>query len=132
MKYVLDLKDYVTKLDSTEKDHNEIFYRYHILDCENEKVATIWFGQMADSGNIYSVSVRLHNDFYEKFDLYISQKGDKYYPTEYEIVAYQDRFYNDEDVKSHIKNLQLVNLIAHTAMDIFKQEEHTQKYTKGH
>lgn len=132
MKYVLDFKDYCTKVDSDEKDYNESFYRYYILDCDNERVATIWFGQMEDSGNIYSVSIRLINHFNEKFDIYISHKRDDYYPTEYEVIAYQDRFHNDEEMKSHIKNLQLVNLIAHTAMDIFKEEEHTQKYTKGH
>ena len=37
MKYVLDLKDYVTKLNSEEKDYNETFYRYYVLDCNDEK-----------------------------------------------------------------------------------------------
>lgn len=132
MKYVLDLKDYVTKLDSDEKDYNESFYRYYILDCDNERVATVWFSQMEDSGNIYSVSVKLLGAFESKFDLFITHDNKSYYPNEYTVISYQDKFHNDEEIKSHIKNLQLVSLIAHTAMDIFKEEEHTQKYKKGH
>ena len=132
MKYVLDLKDYVIQLNSNEKDYNENFYRYYILDCDNEKVATVWFSQMEDSGNIYSVSIRLSCEFEAKFDLFITHNNESYYPNEYTVISYQDRFHNDEEMKSHIKNLQLVNLIAHTAMDIFKEEEHIQKYKKGH
>ena len=132
MKYVLDLKDYVTKLDSEEKDYNENFYRYYILDCDNERVATVWFSQMEDSGNIYSVSIRLLGVFESKFDLFITHYSKSYYPNEYTVISYQDKFHNDEEMKSHIKNLQLVNLIAHTAMDIFKEEEHTRKYREGH
>ena len=131
MKYVLDLKDYVTKLDSEEKDYNESFYRYYILDCDNERVATVWFSQMEDSGNIYSVSIRLLGTFEAKFDLFITHNDESSYPNEYTIISYQARFHNDEEIKLHIKNLQLVNLIAHTAMDIFKEEEHKQKYLHG-
>ena len=131
MKYVLDFKDYCTKVNSDEKDYNESFYRYYIIDCNNERVASVWFSQMENSGNIYSVSVRLINHLDEKFDIHISYERDKYYPVKYEISMYQNRFCNDEELKNHIKNLQLVNLIAHTIMDIFKEEEHLNKYIKG-
>ncbi len=129
MKYVLDLKDYVTKLDSDKKDFNESFYRYYILDCDDERVATVWFGQMNDNGHIYSVSVNLINHFGEKFDIFVKTKD--YYPNSYEINIYQNRFTDDNGMKSHIKNAQLTNLIAHTIMDIFKEQEHLNKYLKG-
>ena len=132
MRYILDLKDYVTKLDSNEKNYNESFYCYNIIDCDDKVVAKMWFAQMEDSGNIYSVSVRLLGAFESKFDLFITHDSKSYYPNEYTVISYQDKFHNDEEMKSHIKNLQLVNLIAHTAMDILREEEHTQKYTKGH
>ena len=132
MKYVLDLKDYVTKLDSEEKDYNENFYRYYILDCNDERIATVWFSQKEDSGNIYSVSVRILPKEFEGFDIYVTDDAHKYYPQGYEISIPHRKLSNDLDVKEYIKKLQLVNLIAHNVMDILREEEHTQKYTKGH
>lgn len=132
MKYVLDLKDYVTKLDSEEKDYNENFYRYYILDCNDERVATVWFSQKEDSGNIYTVYVRLLYKEFEGFDIYVTDDAHKYYPQGYEISIPHRKLTNDSDVKEYIKKLQLANLIAHNVMDILREEEHTQKYTKGH
>lgn len=132
MKYVLDLKDYVTKLNSDEKDYNDSFYRYYILDCNDERIATVWFSQKEDSGNIYSVSVRILSDEFKGFDIYVTDDAHKYYPQGYEISIPHRKLSNDSDVKEYIKKLQLVNLIAHNVMDILREEEHTQKYTKGH
>lgn len=132
MKYILDLKDYVTKLNSEEKDYNETFYRYYILDCNDERVATVWFSQKEDSGNIYSVSVRILSEEFEGFDIYFTDDAHKYYPQGYEILTPRRNLSDDTDVKEYIKKLQLVNLIAHNVMDILREEEHTQKYTKGH
>lgn len=132
MKYVLDLKDYVTKLNSNEKDYNDSFYRYYILDCNDEKVATVWFSQKEDSGNIYSVSVRILSEEFNGFDIYVTDDAHKYYPQGYEISIPHRKLSDDSDVKEYIKKLQLVNLIAHNVMDILREEEHTHKYTKGH
>ena len=132
MRYVLDLKDYVTKLNSDKKDYNENFYRYYILDCNGEKVATVWFSQKEDSGNIYSVSIKLLPEEFEGFDIYVTDDAHKYYPQAYEISIPHRKLSDDSDVKEYVKKLQLVNLIAHNVMDILREEEHTQKYTKGH
>ena len=132
MKYVLDLKDYVTKLHSEEKDYNESFYSYNIIDCDDKVVAKMWFAQMEDSGNIYSVSIRILPEEFEGFNIYVTDDAHKYYPQGYEISVPHRKLSDDSDVKEYIKKLQLVNLIAHNAMDILREEEHTQKYTKGH
>lgn len=132
MKYVLDLKDYVTKLNSNEKDYNDSFYRYHILDCNDEIIATVWFSQKEDSGNIYSVYIRILPEEFEGFDIYVTDDAHKYYPQAYEISIPHRKLSADSDVKEYIKKLQLVNLIAHNVMDILREEEHTQKYMKGH
>ena len=132
MRYVLDLKDYVTKLHSEEKDYNENFYSYNIIDCEDKVVAKVWFAQMEDSGNIYSVSIRILPEEFEGFDIYVTDDAHKYYPQGYEISIPHRKLSDDLDVKEYIKKLQLVNLIAHNVMDILREEEHTQKYTKGH
>lgn len=132
MRYVLDLKDYVTKLHSEEKDYNENFYSYDIIDCNDKVVAKVWFAQMEDSGNIYSVSIRILPEEFEGFDIYVTDDAHKYYPQAYEISVPRRKLSNDLDVKEYIKKLQLVNLIAHNVMDILREEEHTQKYTKGH
>ena len=132
MKYVLDLKDYVTKLNSGEKDYNENFYRYYILDCNDERIATVWFSQKEDSGNIYSVYVRILPEEFEGFDIYVTDDAHKYYPQGYEISIPHRNLSNDSEVKEYIKKLQLVSLIAHNVIDILREEEHTQKYMKGH
>ena len=54
MIYKLALKDYCTKVNSDEKDFNERFYRYDIVDLEDNHYATVWFGQMVNSKNIFS------------------------------------------------------------------------------
>lgn len=132
MKYVLDLKDYVTKLHNEEKDYNESFYSYNIIDCDNKVVAKVWFAQMENSGNIYSVSIRILPEEFEGFDIYVTDDAHKYYPQGYEISIPHRKLSDDSDVKEYIKKLQLVNLIAHNVMEILREEEHTQKYTKGH
>lgn len=132
MKYVLYLKDYITKLNTDKKDTNEYFYRYNILDCDDNIVAIVWFSQKEDSGNIYSIYVKILPEEFEGFHIYVTDDAHKYYPQGYEISIPHRNLSSDSDVKEYIKKLQLVNLIAHTAMDIFKEEEHTQKYTKGH
>lgn len=132
MKYILDLRDYVTKLNTDKKDTNECFYRYNILDCDDNITAVVWFSQKEDSGNIYSVYVRILPEEFEGFDIYVTDDAHKYYPQGYEISIPHRKLSDDSDVKEYIKKLQLVNLIAHNVMDILREEEHTQKYTKGH
>ena len=89
MIYKLVLKDYCSKVDSDEKDFNERFYRYDIVDLEDKHYATVWFGQMVNSKNIYTVSVSLDMKYNEKFNLYINCPSNEYYPKEYEVVSYQ-------------------------------------------
>lgn len=119
MIYKLSLKDYCTKVNSDEKDFNERFYRYDIVDLEGNHKATVWFGQMVNSRNIYSVSVSLDMKYNEKFDLYIICPEDAYYPKEYEVVSYQDRYYNYADVDEHCRLLKEVYEIGRTIMSIF-------------
>lgn len=119
MIYKLVLKDYCTKVDSDEKDFNERFYRYDIVDLEGNRYATVWFGQMVNSKNIYTVSVSLDMKYNEKFNLYITCPRDEYYPKEYEVVSYQDRYYNYADVDEHCKLLKEVYEIGRTIMSIF-------------
>ena len=127
MKYVLDLKDFCTKINSEEKDYNEQFYRYLIYDVDNITYATVWFAQMVDSGDIYSVSVRIRDEVMEDyFDIYIKDDNDSFYPEYFEISSSSARL-KKENFNQYKDMLDKVYDVANTVMDIFKQEEHISK-----
>ena len=126
MKFVLDIKDFCTKINSDEKDYNIQFYRYLIYDVDNVTYATVWFSQKLDSGNIYSVSVRLKDDDMDDyFDIYIKDDNDSFYPEYFEISASSVRLTCDSFSQYKVM-LDKVYDVANTVMQIFKQEEHTQ------
>ena len=125
MRYVLDLKDYVTKLNSDEKDYNDSFYRYYILDCNDERIATVWFSQKEDSGNIYSVYCQLKSSKLENFGLFIDVPLDgPYKPNRYEIRI-KNPHINEENFHTIHKGLEMTRTLAHCVMSIFDNEEHT-------
>ena len=127
MKYVLDMKDFCTKIHSQEKDYNEQFYRYLIYDVDNVLYACVWFTQMLDSGNIYSVSVRIRDEVMEDyFDIYIKDDNDSFYPQYFEISSSSARLKAD-NFNQYKSMLDRVYEIANTVMEIFKDEEHTSK-----
>lgn len=129
MKYVLDMKDFCTKSPhSDEKDYNERFYRYCIVNEQGDLFAIVWFAQMVDSGNIYTVSVALKKEYLrDRFDIYIknNDKDRGYYPERFEISVSSERLTTD-NFQQHIDALAEGYSIAHTVMEIFSDEEHLQ------
>ncbi len=134
MKYVLDMKDFCQKYPyRDEKDYNERFYRYCIVNEQGELFAIVWFAQQVDSGNIYSVSVSLKKEYLRDcFDIYIKNgdegrdyKNRSYYPERFEMSVSSERLTTD-NFQQHIDALAEGYSIAHTIMEIFEDEEHQQ------
>lgn len=124
MKYVLDLKDYCTRLDSDLKDMNECFYRYNIVDDADNVLAVVWFTQMEDTGNIYSVCCRLESEKLKNFGLFISVPLDgPYRPSNYEIRI-KEPYVNEENFYRMHTGLEMARNVARCVMSIFGNEEH--------
>jgi hypothetical protein len=124
MKYILDMRDYVTRLDSELKDMNECFYRYNIVDDINNILATVWFTQMEDTGNIYSVCCRLESEKLKDFSLSINVPIDgPYRPNNYDIKI-KNTYVNEENFYKIQTGLEMTRNIAHCIMNIFGNEEH--------
>ena len=124
MKYILDLKDYVTRLDSDLKDMNECFYRYNIVDDMGNVLAVVWFTQMEDTGNIYSVACRLESNKLEDFGLFINVPIDgPYRPNNYDIRI-KNTYVNETNFYKIQTGLEMTRNIAHCVMSIFGNEEH--------
>lgn len=124
MKYILDMRDYVTRLDSDLKDTNECFYRYNIIDELNNVLATVWFTQMEDTGNIYSVCCRLESEKLKEFGLSINVPIDgPYRPNNYDIRI-KNIYVNEENFYKIQTGLEMTRNIAHCIMNIFGNEEH--------
>ena len=126
MKYVLDMKDYCQKAPhSEEKNYNERFYRYLIQDESNITYACVWFAQMVDSGNIYTVSVAIRDEaLRDYFDIYIKNdnKDRGYYPEYFEISLSSARI-QERDYRRYQEVIAIAYSIASTVMEIFKDEE---------
>ena len=130
MKYVLDMKDFCTKYPhSDEKDYNEQFYRYLIMDEQGTVYAVVWFGQMVDSGNIYSVSVAIKDEeLREYFEIYVkNEDSDRgYYPERFEMSLHTARITND-NYHCYQTCLAMGYSISNAIMEIFEDKEHTSK-----
>ena len=134
MKYILDMKEFCQKVPhSDEKNYNERFYRYRIEDAYGTLVALVWFSQMVDSGNIYSVSVALKKEYLRDcFDIYITNgvENREFYPVRFEMSLKGERL-TTENYHQYIYALAEGYTIAQTIMEIFKDEEHLRKHKEG-
>lgn len=128
MKYILDLKDCVTKLDTNLKDINEAFYRYRIVDNNNNDLAIAWFTQKVDTGHIYCASCRTLADKVEKFGIFFDVPLDgPYKPNSYYIkLPYQ--YVNEENYQAIQTGTEMAKNIADCIMSIFDNYEHTEGY----
>lgn len=123
MKYVLDLKDKVTRLHSDEKDTNETFYRYNITTDDDKVLMVVWFSQK-DDGNIYSVYASAKSKKIEKFDVYFNVPIDgPYKPTcwYFKLPSLDIDNHNFYEVHS---GMQMLQYVCNTAMQIFEDKEH--------
>lgn len=130
MKYVLDMKDYCQKAPhSEEKNYNEQFYRYLITNEQGELFAVVWFSQMVDSGNIYSVSVSIREEsLSEYFEIYIKNEDNDrgYYPERFEMAMHTARI-TAENYHHYQECVAVGYSIGNTIMEIFNDCEHTIK-----
>lgn len=128
MKYIMDMKDFCSKSpDSDEKNYNEQFYRYRIVNAQDELLALVWFTQMLDSGNIYTACVALKTELRDSFDIYVrnEDKDRGYYPKRFELSVSSQRI-NSDNYRKYTYDLAEAYSIACTVMEIFKDPEHTQ------
>lgn len=134
MKAVLDLKDFCQKApNSEEKNYNEQFYRYNIVNNINEVVAVVWFAQMVDSGNIYTVSVSIKDEkLREEFEIFVTcdLPRDTYYPSKFQMGCWSKRL----DTTNFYQYQEALNrgfVIGHTVMSIFDLPEHINPYKEA-
>ena len=124
MKYILDIKDYVTKLDSDVKDTNETFYSYNIIDDNDNIVATVWFTQMVYSGNIYSVSCKLMSDELKDFNLYFNvPMNGPYRPFNWYFKT-PNKDIDEISFYEMVEGMEMIREIARCVMTIFGDAEH--------
>ena len=133
MKYVLDMKDFCQKAPhSDEKNYNELFYRYNIMDME-QVVAVVWFAQMVDSGNIYTVSVAIKDEVVSKVcQIFVDcdKPRDTYYPGDFEMLLWSNRL-NTQNFDDFKMALDAGYEIANTVMTIFSSPEHLNPYKEA-
>ena len=126
MKYVLDVKDKVTKLfPEKENKYKETFYRYLITTDDDKTLATIWFTQH-ENRNIYSVGCQLNSDKLEPyFNLYYNVPMDGYVwrPESYHISLKRSDI-TDKDFNKIHSGLQMLQYVANCGMTIFEDKEH--------
>lgn len=117
MEIKLETKQPVIDLDG-KPDENDVFYRYNIDGN------LVWFSQVQDRGNIYSVSVRLTENLNEYFDVWVSRNNDMpFYPNDITIEIKRTKI-KTEDVGRVVANIHYVNNLCDMIMSIFKMEEH--------
>ena len=133
MKYVLDFKDFCQKAPhSDEKNYNEQFYRYNIMD-EEKVVAVVWFAQMVDSGNIYTVSVSIQDEVVREIcEIFVQcdLPRDTYYPSNFQMSLWSKRL-NTENFDDFKMALDAGYEIANTVMTIFSSPEHLNPYKEA-
>jgi len=134
MQVVLDLKDFCRKApNSDERDYNEQFYRYNITDM-GEVVAVVWFAQMVDSGNIYSVSVAIKDEVVRDICEVFVRCGlsrDIYYPSDFHISLLSKRL-NTQNFDDFKMALDAAYEIVNKVMTIFDSPEHLNPYKEAH
>jgi hypothetical protein len=107
-------------------DEGEIFYRYSVDGT------LVWFTQHQESGNIYSVIVRVNEELHDTVSFYI-QDGDYkdiYYPIGIDICT-RGRF-NIDKMDEYISLMQYTKNVATAIMDIFNDGIHKECYNKFH
>lgn len=124
MRYILDLKDCMTKLDSNLKDVNEAFYRYRIVDDDNNDLAIAWFTQKVDTGHIYCASCRTLADKVAKFGIFFEVPlNGPYKPSSYYIkLPYE--YVTQENYRALQTGTEMAKNIADCVMTIFEDSEH--------
>ncbi len=104
----------------------EIFYRYNI----NGNL--VWFSQMRDSGNIYSVSVRLNDYLDDYFNVWVCCDDNKlFYPNDITIEMRHSNI-KQEEVSRVVSDINYVNRLCDMIMSIFKTKEHYALWYKHH
>lgn len=134
MKFILDMKDYCQKSPhSEEKNYNELFYRYLITDYSGKEFAVVWFAQMVDSGNIYTVSVAIKDEVVrEACEIFVQcdLPHDTYYPSDFQMSLWSKRL-NTQNFEEFKAALDTGYEIANTVMTIFSSPEHLNRYKEA-
>lgn len=111
---------------SGEVDYNEVFYRYNIDGN------LVWFSQMQDSGNIYSISVKLGDDIDKYFKVWVRCDDDTiFYPDDIEIDI-KHSCLKMEEVGRMVVNIHYIDKLCELIMLIFKKDEHYGLWCKHH
>lgn len=126
LKCVLDLSEFVTD-SKGNKLTNELFFRYHIVNDQDEVLAKVWFAQMMDTGNVYSVSILLSKELDENFSVYIESDSDDYYPQRFQLCPYSARLYTHNFTR-YKENLETAFEIGNEVMNLFNSGIHYEKY----
>lgn len=109
-----------------EIDNNEVFYRYNIDGN------LVWFTQMQDSGNIYSVSVKLNDSPDKYFKVWVKCDDNKiFYPNDIEIEM-KHSYIKPEDIGRVISDMHYIDNLCNMIMMIFKLYEHHSLWYEHH
>ena len=107
-------------------ENNEMFYKYNI---DNNLV---WFSQKNDNGNIYSIYIKLKENF-ENFEIYIvSDESTNYFPKEYIVDSVHITFNSKTTMEYQVEKIKYLEKIATEIMNIFKLQEHYDLWFKNH
>lgn len=107
-------------------ENNEMFYKYSI---DNNLV---WFSQKNDNGNIYSIHIKLKENF-ENFKIYIaSDESTNYFPKEYIVDSVHITFNSKTTMEYQVEKIKYLEKIATEIMNIFKLQEHYDLWFKNH
>ena len=125
MEIVLETKQFVIDLDG-KPDENDVFYRYNIDGN------LVWFSQVQDIGNIYSVSVGLTDNLYKYYDVWVKCDSDRlFYPNDITIEIKREKI-KTEDIDRVVSNLHYVDKLCDAIMSIFKTKEHYDLWYEHH
>lgn len=134
MKAILDMRDFCQKVPhSEEKNYNEMFYRYRIVNDQDKLLAFVWFTQMVDSGNIYTVSVSIKDEVVREIcDIFVTcdLPRDTYYPSDFQMSLWSKRL-NTQNFDDFKMALDAGYEIANTVMTIFSFPEHLNPYKEA-
>ena len=125
MEVVLETKQFMKNWDDTI-DKNDVFYRYNIDGN------LVWFSQKQDSGNIYSVSVRLNKNPNEYFDVWVRCDDNRlFYPNDITIQMKPSRI-KQEDVDRIVSDIHYIDRVCDMIMSILKSKEHYDLWYEHH
>ena len=113
----------VPELVKASDDGSEIFYRYGINDTHK-----LWFTQMQDSGNIYSVSISAKQGICDEFEYYASgAHTDDFYPNRF-VLRGPSRNMTIEETGAFIEDMRRAQTILHGVQKFFETGVHALKY----